>query len=79
MLVVSVGIGPGFVGVTTAANAGVPADQAGLAAAALNAAQQLGGARPTRAAKPAKPSWMRNPSQPCHNREREVNPSADSS
>jgi EmrB/QacA subfamily drug resistance transporter len=33
-----------FVGVTTAANAGVPADKAGLAAALLNASQQLGGA-----------------------------------
>ncbi len=44
MLVLSVGIGPVFVGVTTAANAGVPSDQAGLAAALLNASQQLGGA-----------------------------------
>jgi EmrB/QacA subfamily drug resistance transporter len=33
-----------FVGVTTAANAGVPSDKAGLAAALLNASQQLGGA-----------------------------------
>jgi hypothetical protein len=33
-----------LVGVTTAANAGVPADKAGLAAALLNASQQLGGA-----------------------------------
>jgi hypothetical protein len=30
--------------VTTAANAGVPGDKAGLAAALLNASQQLGGA-----------------------------------
>jgi EmrB/QacA subfamily drug resistance transporter len=44
MLVLSFGIGPVFVGVTTAANAGVPADKAGLAAALLNASQQLGGA-----------------------------------
>jgi predicted MFS family arabinose efflux permease len=44
MLVLSVGFGPVFVGVTTAANAGVPADKAGLAAALLNASQQLGGA-----------------------------------
>ncbi len=44
LLVVSLGIGPVFVGVTTAANAGVPADKAGLAAALLNASQQLGGA-----------------------------------
>ncbi|HWE12798.1 MAG TPA: hypothetical protein VG365_04760, partial [Solirubrobacteraceae bacterium] len=40
----SVGFGPVFVGVTTAANAGVPADKSGLAAALLNASQQLGGA-----------------------------------
>jgi len=44
MLVLSFGAGPVFVGVTTAANAGVPADKAGLAAALLNASQQLGGA-----------------------------------
>ncbi len=44
MLLVSIGIAPVFVGVTTAANAGVPADKAGLAAALLNASQQLGGA-----------------------------------
>jgi EmrB/QacA subfamily drug resistance transporter len=44
MLVLSLGFGPVFVGITTAANAGVPADKAGLAAALLNASQQLGGA-----------------------------------
>jgi EmrB/QacA subfamily drug resistance transporter len=44
LLVLSLGFGPVFVGVTTAANAGVPADKAGLAAALLNASQQLGGA-----------------------------------
>jgi MFS family permease len=44
MLVLSLGFGPVFVGVTAAANAGVPADKAGLAAALLNASQQLGGA-----------------------------------
>ena len=44
MLVLSFGLGPMFVAVTTAANAGVPADKAGLAAALLNASQQLGGA-----------------------------------
>ena len=44
MLVLSFGIGPVFVGVTTAANAGVPADKAGLAASLLNASQQIGGA-----------------------------------
>jgi MFS family permease len=44
MLVLSLGIGAVFVAVTTAANAGVPADKAGLAAALLNASQQLGGA-----------------------------------
>jgi EmrB/QacA subfamily drug resistance transporter len=44
MLVMSLGLGAVFVGVTTAANAGVPADRAGLAAALLNASQQVGGA-----------------------------------
>ena len=44
MLVLSIGIGPVFVGVTTAANSGVPADKAGLAASLLNASQQVGGA-----------------------------------
>jgi MFS family permease len=44
MLLVAVGIGPMFVAVATAANAGVPPDKAGLAAALLNASQQLGGA-----------------------------------
>lgn len=44
LLVLSLGFGPVFVGVATAANAGVPADRAGLAAALLNASQQLGGA-----------------------------------
>ena len=44
MLVMSIGLGAVFVGVTTAANAGVPADKAGLAAALLNASQQVGGA-----------------------------------
>ena len=44
MLVLSLGIGPVFVGVTTAANAGVPSDKAGLAASLLNASQQVGGA-----------------------------------
>ncbi|MFL6059890.1 MAG: MFS transporter, partial [Marmoricola sp.] len=43
-LLVAFGLGPVFVGVTTAANAGVEADQAGLAAAILNSAQQIGGA-----------------------------------
>jgi predicted MFS family arabinose efflux permease len=44
MLVMAVGMGAMFVGVSTAANAGVRADQAGLAAALLNSAQQVGGA-----------------------------------
>src|SRR5205807_31415 len=44
MVIMSLGFGPVFVGVTTAANAGVPADKAGLAAALVNASQQLGGA-----------------------------------
>jgi hypothetical protein len=36
------GVGAVLVSVTTAANAGVPADKAGLAAGLLNASQQLG-------------------------------------
>jgi EmrB/QacA subfamily drug resistance transporter len=44
MLLVAIGTGPVFVAVTTAANAGVPPDKAGLAASLLNASQQLGGA-----------------------------------
>jgi EmrB/QacA subfamily drug resistance transporter len=44
MVIMSLGMGPMFVAVTTAANAGVPADKAGLAAALVNASQQLGGA-----------------------------------
>ena len=44
MVVMSIGLGAAFVAVTTAANAGVPEDKAGLAAALLNASQQLGGA-----------------------------------
>ncbi|MFC0041357.1 MFS transporter [Actinomadura rayongensis] len=43
-LVASLGLGPVFVAVTAAANAGVPADRAGLAAALLNASQQVGAA-----------------------------------
>jgi EmrB/QacA subfamily drug resistance transporter len=44
MMLMSLGLGAVFVGVTTAANAGVPPDQAGLAAALLNASQQIGAA-----------------------------------
>jgi predicted MFS family arabinose efflux permease len=44
MLVMAAGLGFVFVAVTTAANAGVPADRAGLAAALINASQQVGGA-----------------------------------
>jgi EmrB/QacA subfamily drug resistance transporter len=44
MLVVAFGGGGVFVGVATAANAGVPADKAGLAAALLTASQEIGGA-----------------------------------
>ena len=44
LLLVAFGIGPVFVGVTTAANAGVEPARAGLAAAILNSCQQLGGA-----------------------------------
>jgi EmrB/QacA subfamily drug resistance transporter len=44
MVIMSLGVGPMFVAVTTAANSGVPADKAGLAAALVNASQQVGGA-----------------------------------
>ncbi|HYU66771.1 MAG TPA: MFS transporter, partial [Jatrophihabitantaceae bacterium] len=42
LMIVSLGIGGVFVATTTAANAGVPADKAGLAAALVNASQQVG-------------------------------------
>jgi EmrB/QacA subfamily drug resistance transporter len=42
MVIVSLGLGAVFVGVQTAANAGVPSDKAGLAAALVNTSQQLG-------------------------------------
>jgi EmrB/QacA subfamily drug resistance transporter len=44
MVIMALGLGLLFVGITTAANAGVPHHQAGLAAALLNASQQVGGA-----------------------------------
>jgi len=44
LVVMSIGLGALLVAVTTAANAGVPAEKAGLAAALLNASQQVGGA-----------------------------------
>jgi len=44
LLLVGLGIAALFVAVATAANAGVPADKAGLAAALLNSSQWLGGA-----------------------------------
>jgi EmrB/QacA subfamily drug resistance transporter len=44
MVVMAVGLGFMFVAISTAANAGVPANQAGVAAALLNASQQVGGA-----------------------------------
>jgi EmrB/QacA subfamily drug resistance transporter len=44
MMVMSIGLGAIFVGVTTAAQAGVPADKAGLAAALVNASTWIGGA-----------------------------------
>jgi EmrB/QacA subfamily drug resistance transporter len=43
-LVLSLGAGSVFVAVTAAANAGVPSDQAGLAAGLLNSSQQIGSA-----------------------------------
>jgi hypothetical protein len=44
LLIMSFGLGAVFVGVTTAANAGVPPDNAGLAAALVNASTWIGGA-----------------------------------
>jgi MFS family permease len=44
LMIASFGLGAVFVSVTTAANEGVPPEQAGLAAALLNASQQVGGA-----------------------------------
>ncbi|GAA3522629.1 DHA2 family efflux MFS transporter permease subunit [Aeromicrobium panaciterrae] len=44
MVVMSLGIGAVFVALINAANAGVPSEQAGLAAALLNSSQQVGGA-----------------------------------
>jgi EmrB/QacA subfamily drug resistance transporter len=43
-LIMSLGAGSVFVSITAAANAGVPADRAGLAAGLLNASQQIGSA-----------------------------------
>jgi EmrB/QacA subfamily drug resistance transporter len=42
LIVMALGFGAVFVGVTTAANAGVPANKAGLAAGLLSTSQQLG-------------------------------------
>jgi MFS family permease len=42
LVIMAIGIGAVLVAVTTAANAGVPADKAGLAAGLLSASQQLG-------------------------------------
>ena len=44
LILMSIGLGAVFVGVTTAANAGVPADKAGLAAGLVNTSQWLGAA-----------------------------------
>ncbi len=44
LLIMSFGLGCVFVGVNTAANAGVPPDKAGLAAALVNTSTWLGGA-----------------------------------
>src|SRR5919197_921634 len=44
LVLTALGLGATFVGVTTAAQAGVPADRAGLAAALINASLFLGGA-----------------------------------
>jgi hypothetical protein len=44
LVIMSVGLGAEFVAATTAANAGVPPQTAGLAAALFNASQWIGGA-----------------------------------
>jgi hypothetical protein len=44
LVIMSIGLGATFVGVTTAAQAGVPSDRAGLAAALINASTFVGGA-----------------------------------
>jgi EmrB/QacA subfamily drug resistance transporter len=44
LMIMSLGLGCVFVGVNTAANAGVPADKAGLAAALVNTSTWVGGA-----------------------------------
>jgi MFS family permease len=44
LMLMSIGLGAVFVGVTTAANAGVPADKSGLAAGLVNTSQWLGAA-----------------------------------
>jgi predicted MFS family arabinose efflux permease len=44
LVIMGLGLGATFVGVTTAAQAGVPAERAGLAAALINASTFLGGA-----------------------------------
>src|SRR5258708_23624074 len=44
MMLVALGVGPVFVGVTAAANAGAETAQAGLVAPILHSAQQVGGA-----------------------------------
>ena len=44
LMIMAFGLGAVFVGVTTAANAGVPPDKAGLAAALVNASTWIGGA-----------------------------------
>jgi EmrB/QacA subfamily drug resistance transporter len=44
LMLFALGVGPVFVGVTTAANAGATTEQAGIVAAILNSAQQVGGA-----------------------------------
>jgi EmrB/QacA subfamily drug resistance transporter len=44
LMLFALGVGPVFVGVTSAANAGATTQQAGLVAAILNSAQQIGGA-----------------------------------
>src|SRR5262249_17497846 len=64
LLLVGLGIAGLFVAVATAANAGVPSDKAGLAAALLNASQWLRGAPAPPTLTPARPPPPPPPRRP---------------
>jgi hypothetical protein len=70
MLVMSLGIGAVFVSATTAANADVTPDTATLAAALLNASQQLGGASDSRSSPPSPPATHKPARRPRRTRTR---------